>query len=157
MATLNWIITCGCGNPIVYNCNTCGEKLCSNCKETHVQNSDTRHHSVVEYTKKLMPGYISNPICHDHDGQECIYWCQPCGKVACVGCVTSSHIGHRFVKLETVLEEKRTSLQKELENLESNDLKEWQGLMTEAGKTTTDFLGKNLKKEPKIFIRYWMR
>ena len=34
-----------------------------------------------------------------------------------------------------------TSLQKELENLESNDLKEWQGLISGAKKLKTDFLG----------------
>ena len=52
MATCNWIITCKCGNPTEYNCNTCGENLCSDCKETHLQNDDTRHHSVVQYDKK---------------------------------------------------------------------------------------------------------
>ena len=141
MATFNWLVTCRCENPVEYTCNTCGEKLCSSCKQTHLQNHATRHHSVVEYANKLMPGSLSSPPCHDHDEKECICWCQTCGKAVCVDCVTSLHNGHKFSKLETVLQEKRTSLQKELENLESNSLKKWQDLMTEAGKFTSDFLG----------------
>ena len=149
MATFNWLITCGCENPIEYYCNTCGEKLCSNCKKTHLQNNDTRHHSVVEYAKKLMPSNISIPPCPDHEGKDYIYWCQTCGKPVCMDCVPSSHNGHIFVKLETVLQEKRARLQEELGNLESNDLKKWKNLLEEATKTTSDFLDKvdRLEKE----------
>ena len=153
MATLNWLVTCRCENPVEYVCNTCGEKLCSNCKQTHLQNLATKHHSVVEYAKKLMPGSLSSPPCHDHDGKECICWCQTCSKAACVDCVTSIHNGHKFAKLETVLQEKRTSLQKELENLESNVIKEWQDLMTEAGQFTSDFLGQVNGIEKELEVR----
>ena len=131
------LVTCGCNNPTEYHCNTCGENLCGGCKETHLQNN--RHHSITEYTKKLMPGSLSNPSCHEHDGKECVCWCQTCGKAACMDCVTKSHRGHEFTELETVLQEKRTSMQKELNNLESNKLKEWQDLMIEARKMTADF------------------
>ena len=140
MATFNWLITCGCNNPIEYHCNTCGENLCSNCKQTHLQNHDTRHHSVVEYTKRLTPGSLSSLLCHEHNGKECVCWCQTCGKAACIDCVTKSHRGHEFTELETVLHEKRVSLQKELNNLESNVLKEWQCLMIEAEEVTSNFL-----------------
>ena len=131
---------CGCGNPTEFNCNTCGGKLCANCKAAHLQNNDTKHHSITEYAKKLMPGTLTNPPCHDHNGKECVCWCQTCGKAACMDCITKSHRGHEFVELENVLQEKRTSLQKELNYLESNKLKEWQGLLTEAKKATSDFL-----------------
>ena len=141
MATFNWIITCGCNNPTKYHCNTCGENLCSTCKQTHLQNTNTKHHSVVEYTKRLTPGSLSSLLCHDHDGKECICWCQTCEKAACIDCVTKSHRGHQFTELETVLQERRVSLQEELKYLESNDLKEWRGLMIEARKATSDFLG----------------
>ena len=105
-----------------------------------MENNITRHHSITEYAKKLMPGSVSSPSCHEHDGKECILWCQTCGKAVCVDCVTTSHHGHRFTKIETVLREKRESLQKELKNLESKDLKEWQDLLKEAQKVTSDFL-----------------
>ena len=141
MATYNWLVTCGCGSPTEYSCNTCGEKLCANCKQTHQQNDDTKHHSITEYAKKLMPGSLSSPSCHEHNGKECICWCQTCGTAACIDCVTTSHHDHRFTKLETVLQDKRECLQKELDNLESNELKEWQDLMKEATKVTSDFLG----------------
>ena len=155
MAT--WLVTCGCGNPTEYNCNTCGEKLCTKCKEAHLQNNDTKHHSIIEYGKKLMPGSLSSPPCNDHNGKECVCWCQTCGKAACMDCVTKSHQDHRFTDLETVLQEKRTSLQKELNNLESNKLKEWQGLLMEAKNVTSDFLDrvngidKELDKRAKEF------
>ena len=148
MATFNWIITCGCTNPTEYHCNTCGENLCSSCKQTHLQNYDTRHHSVVEYTKRLTPGSLSILLCHEHNGKECVCWCQTCVKAACIGCVTKSHRGHEFAELETVLQQKRTSMQKELNNLESNVLNEWQNLMNEAKKVTSNFLDRvNLIEE----------
>ena len=106
-----------------------------------------------------MPGSLSNPLCLDHDSKECVCWCQTCSKAECLDCVTSSHIGHRFVKLETVLQEKRASLQKELESLESTDLKKWKHLTTEARKATTDFLEqvngieKELEDEAETFHR----
>ena len=156
MATYNWLITCGCGSPIEYNCNTCGEKLCANCKEAHLQNSNNKHHSTTEYAKKLMPGNLSSPSCHDHNGEECICWCQTCGKAACIDCVTTSHQGHEFTKLEIILQEKRAGLQKDLKNLECV-LKEWQDLMTEAGEVTSYFLSrvnrieKELDKRAKEF------
>ena len=98
------------------------------------------HHAVVEYGKKLLPGNISSPLCNDHDGKDCIYWCQTCWKATCIDCVISLHNGHSFTKLETALQEKRTSLQNELENLESNILKEWKDLLVQAKQATADFL-----------------
>ena len=143
------LVTCGCGSPTEYNCNTCGAKLCANCKQEHLENNDTRHHSITEYAKKLMPGNLSPPPCHEHNGKECVCWCQTCGKAACMDCITKSHRGHDFTELETVLQERRTSLQQELKNLESNKLKEWQDLMIKAKKMTSDFSGQvdDIEKE----------
>ena len=87
-----------------------------------------------------MPGDISSPLCCDHKHLECIYWCKPCKKSVCTECTISSHSGHRFTTLEAILHEKRASLQQELENLELNSLKGWQGLLLEARRVTTDFL-----------------
>ena len=56
-------------------------------------------------------------------------------------CVTKSHRGHKFTKLETILKEKRANLQQELKNLESNKLKEWQDLMIKAKNMTSEFSG----------------
>ena len=150
MATFTWLVTCACGSPTEYTCNTCGAKLCVNCKQEHEQNNDTRHHSITEYAKKLMPGSLSPPSCHEHNGKECVCWCQTCGKAACIDCVTTSHHDHRFTKLETVLQDKRTRLQKELENLESNILKGWQDLMEGSQNLTSDFLGQVDEIEQKL-------
>ena len=141
MATPNWLVTCVCGSPTEYTCNTCGENLCGSCKDMHIQNNDTGHHSITEYANKLMPGSLSPPPCHEHNQKECVCWCKTCSKAACIDCVTKSHRGHEFTELETVLQEKRTSLQQELNNLESNVLKERQGLLKEARKATSNFLG----------------
>ena len=135
------LVTCACGSPAEYNCNSCGAKLCGNCKKAHLENNDTMHHSITEYAKKLMPGSLSPPTCHDHNGKECVCWCQTCGKAACMDCVTKSHRGHEFAELETILQDKRAALQQELKNLESNKLKEWQDLMIKAKKMTSDFSG----------------
>ena len=106
----------------------------------HVQNANTKQHSVVEYAKKSMPGNASSPLCPLHDGKDCLYWCQTCGNAVCVDCKSSLHNGHEFINLAIVLLERRENLQKELQSLESNDLKEWEDLIVEAKKATTDFL-----------------
>ena len=144
------LVTCGCGSPTEYNCNTCGAKLCANCKQAHLENNDTRHHSITEYANKLMPGSLSPPPCHEHNGKECVCFCQTCGKAACIDCVIKSHRGHEFAELETILQDKRATLQKELKNLESIKLKEWQDLMEEAKKMTSDFLGQVDSIEKKL-------
>ena len=140
MATYNWIITCGCENPAIYTCNTCGLKLCASCKKIHLENNDTRHHSIVDYANILTPGCLSSLFCHAHDEKECICWCQTCKKASCIDCVTTTHHGHAFTKLENILQDKRTTMQNELENLDLNVKREWQDLLTEARKATSDFL-----------------
>ena len=55
-------------------------------------------------------------------------------------CVTSTHSVHKMVKLETFLKEKTAMLQRELANLESNELKEWKDLAVEAKQVTADYL-----------------
>ena len=133
------MITCDCGSPLEYVCNTCGESLCATCKETHLQNKNTRHHSMTKYAKKPVPGSLSSPPCHDHDGKQCVYWCKTCDRAACVDCVIKSHFGHEFNELENVLQEKRISLQKELLYLESN-IPKWKYQLIKARKVTSDFL-----------------
>ena len=142
--TYNWIIRCRCDNPSdsLYHCNTCGEKLCSNCKEAHIESNDRRNHSVVEYVNKLSPDHVGSLLCHDHKDKDCIYWCQTCAKAACIDCVTSLHLGHMFAKLETIIQEKRNGLQDRLHKLESTSRREWEGLMEEAKQATAEFLDK---------------
>ena len=150
MATFNWIITCDCGNPSEHHCSTCGKNLCNTCKQTHLQNNDTRRHSVVEYTEKLTPGNLLSLLCHNHDENECVYWCQICDKAACIDCVTDSHRGHEFTKLNTIFRERRASLQKELDNLENKTLKGWKELMAEATNKTSEFLDRVNVMDQKI-------
>ena len=164
MATYNWISTCRCGNPVEYHCSTCGDKLCTDCKETHLQSNSTKHHSVMDYSKKLMPDEALSLLCPDHGSKECVYWCQRCDTAACMDCVISSHHGHSFTKLENILQEKRANLQRELKNLESNPLQEWQNLLEEARQTTADFLNhvdgveRELEERAtKYFTKKWRR
>ena len=157
MTTYNWIVTCKCDKPVEYCCNTCGEKLCSNCKKRHLQSIDFRHHSVVEYTHRLSQSCMSSSLCPDHEGRECIYWCQQCQKVACIECVISSHHGHMFTKLETKLLEKKCTMQNQLDYLESNPLKDWESLLSQAKLMTADFLDninnveRNMESRAKYF------
>ena len=97
-----------------------------------------------------MPGSLSPPPCLEHNRKECVCWCQTCGKAACMDCVTKSHRGHEFTELETILQDKRATLQQELKNLESNKLKEWQDLMMKAKKMTSDFSGQVDEIEKRI-------
>ena len=138
----NKAVTCLCGNLATHHCNTCGDTLCSNCKITHQKSKATGHHSVVPYGERLRPDHVSSLFCQDHKGTECTYWCEKCVKAACIDCVTSTHNGHRMIKLEAILKDKRTMLQRELANLESGVLKEWKGLLVDAKQVTADYLDK---------------
>ena len=140
MATYNWIITCDCCNPAEHYCNTCRENLCSNCKKLHLENKNTKQHAVVLYLNKSLPGKAPVPHCHDHAGKDYIYWCKTCNTAACMDCVTSSHDGHRFTKLEDNLQDRRAILQEQLKNLESNSLRAWQDLLVHAKGITSEYM-----------------
>ena len=128
---------CPCGNPVEHTCITCGDSLCSNCKDAHLQRNDARNHSVVKYVNKP-PGLVRFKICLDHEDNECTYWCQTCAKEVCAKCVLVFHYGHECDEFKNILQEKRRILKTELENLERT-LKEWQQLMVDAKKATTNF------------------
>ena len=153
----NKAITCLCDNPAEYHCNTCGDTLCSKCKAIHQKSKATSHHSIVLYGERLRPEHLSSLSCPDHNGKECVHWCEKCGKAACMDCVTSTHYGHKMKKLEVILKEKTTMLQRELAGLENNKLKEWKDLAAEAKQITADYLnqvngvGKELDTQAKKF------
>ena len=122
----NQAVTCLCGNSATHHCNTCGDTLCSNCKISHQKSKATSHHSVVPYGERVGPDHLSSLLCSEHNDKECLYWCEKCKRPGCIECVTTIHQSHKLIKLEDMLKEKRTMLQKELANLESGILKEWE-------------------------------
>ena len=134
-------VTCLCDNPAEYHCNTCGNTLCTKCKASHQKSKHTGHHSVVPYGERLRPEHFSSMSCPNHKGTKYTHWCQKCGKAACFDCITTTHNGHKMIKLETFIKEKTTLLQSDLANLESNELKQWEALMEEAKKTTANYIG----------------
>ena len=138
--TFHMAITCLCDNKVEYYCNTCGDSLCSKCKAIHLKSKAASDHSVVPYGEKLRPDHVSALFCSEHPGKECKHWCEKCGIAACMDCVTSFHHGHEMMKLEVIIQEKTALLQKELANLESNVLKEWEDLKKEAKQMTTNFI-----------------
>ena len=152
MATVNTIITCRCDNPVEHYCKTCRENLCSNCKTKHLQSETTNDHSVVEYADKLLPGNAPDPLCNDHNEQECIYWCDTCGNAACVDCPTSTHRGHTLSKLYTILKEKKHAIQIHLKELETN-AKERRDLIEESRQKTNDYLDQMRGMEKKMIDR----
>ena len=155
--TYNKPVTCLCDNPAEYHCNTCGDTLCSNCKTIHEKSKGTHGHSVVPYGEKLRPEHLSSLSCPDHKGKDCTFWCEKCGKATCMDCVTSTHSAHKMIKLETVLIEKTSMLQKELADLESNELRRWKDLEAEAKQVRADYIqkvngvDKQLDKQAKEF------
>ena len=153
MATFNWIIMCSCGQPVEHNCNTCGEKLCTNCKVTHLQNRASKHHSVVAYDEKLTPGQVASLHCSEHGDRECTYWCEKCVQPSCSDCVTSTHKGHDLTKLGNILKDKQKMIQEELSSLESGDLKEWECAMSEARGATSDYIEQVNDTENDLDIR----
>ena len=152
----NKAVICLCDNPVEYHRITCGDTLCSKCKAIHQKSKATSHHSIVPYGERLSPE-LSSLSCQYHQCQECNFWCEKCSKAICIDCVTTTHQGHILIKLDAILKDKTTILQKELANLESNELKEWETLMAEAKQMTTNYLdqvkgvGKELDARAKEF------
>ena len=52
---------CLCENPAKYCCNTCGDKLCSNCRKSYTRNRLTSHHAVVPYGDDIVYDNFSDP------------------------------------------------------------------------------------------------
>ena len=139
----NKAVTCLCDNLAEYHCNTCGDTLCSKCKAIHQKSKGTGHHSIVPYGVRLRPEHlVSSLSCPDHKGKDCTFWCEKCSTAICMDCVTTTHQGHILITLEAILKEKTAMQQRELANLESNELKEWEVLMAEAKQMTADYLDK---------------
>ena len=108
------------------------------------------NHSVVEYTDRVMPDHVPSQNCQTHKGMKYIYWCENCQQTACFDCVTSLHRGHTFAKLDVILKEQRSILQSQLEQMESSTLKEWQFLLIEVQKATSEFLSRANEVEKKL-------
>ncbi|KAK3098383.1 hypothetical protein FSP39_018984 [Pinctada imbricata] len=114
-ALYQWTVPCIiCEDPVEFHCNTCGDALCSRCKDNHLKSNATKLHDIVPYSQRSIPVKNTNE-CEKHHGQTFNAWCKTCNEPVCTECMLSAaHNRHNFGKLEEKIMEKRKELQREL-------------------------------------------
>ena len=125
---------------VKYHCNTCGDALCTTCKEYHLRSKGSRHHQIVPYAQKLNPKYLIGLSCHNHPNNAPEFWCETCGVPICVSCITDKHKGHQICNITTMLSEKRDKMVEEMKNLRDNTVVEWETVLKQAQEIIAGYL-----------------
>ncbi len=100
----------------VARCQECGERMCQSCTRAHRRMKATSSHQVVNIDKEgegsvndNQPGGRMVALCPDHRVPVTLY-CMSCEVPACVRCMVSQHNGHKTKDVDTVAEQKRSTL-----------------------------------------------
>ncbi|KAK3098947.1 hypothetical protein FSP39_024559 [Pinctada imbricata] len=115
-ALYQWSVPCIiCEDPVEFHCNTCGDVLCSRCKDNHLKSNATKLHDIVPYSQRSIPVKNTNE-CEKHHGQIFNAWCKTCNEPVCTECMLSAaHNRHNFGKLEEKIMKKRKELQRDFD------------------------------------------
>ena len=123
-----------------YHCNTCGDALCSTCKQYHLKSKGTRHHDIVEYAQKLNQSHLAGLVCHTHNTDAPEYWCDTCSAPICGPCITKEHKGHDISQITAILSEKRDAMVEEMKTIRDSTVADRERALEAAKKITTDYV-----------------
>ena len=123
-----------------YHCNSCGDALCSTCKQYHLKSKGTRHHDIVEYAQKLNQAHMAGLVCHTHNTDTPEYWCDTCSAPICGPCITKEHKGHDISQITTILSQKRDAMVEEMKNIRDSTVADRERALEAAKKITTDYI-----------------
>ncbi|XP_062616387.1 tripartite motif-containing protein 2-like [Saccostrea cucullata] len=112
------------------HCDTCLVKLCTFCVGKHIISDESKDHKVVKFqSRKSTPLY---PKCTSHCKEQCEMYCNPCDIPVCTSCVASDkHLGHKFLKILHVLNERRKKIMNDAAELNETIYPTYQDIASE--------------------------
>lgn len=116
-----------CKNPsFTMFCDICHIELCKVCVGEHLSD-ESKAHKVVQFRNRG-----STPKCPKHSTKICELHCEECNIPICATCVScGEHEQHKKVDLIKTFENKKTLLQRDLQELEESIFPEYQEIASD--------------------------
>lgn len=116
-----------CENPsFTMFCDICHIELCKVCVGEHLSD-ESKAHKVVQFRNRG-----STPKCPKHSTRICELHCEECNIPICATCVScDEHEQHKKVDLIKTFENKKTLLQRDLQELEESIFPEYQEIASD--------------------------
>ncbi|XP_062574618.1 uncharacterized protein LOC134236450 [Saccostrea cucullata] len=91
------------------HCDTCLVNLCMACVGDHMMPDQFKKHEIVPFQlRKSTPLY---PRCTTHSKERCEMYCYQCDISVCNTCIASDHhLGHKFITILQILDEKKNKI-----------------------------------------------
>ena len=124
------LIRCGlCETPVPpLHCDVCHINLCKACVGEHLSD-ESKDHKVVPFSKR--GSTINYPKCQKHSPKICEIHCKQCIIPICASCVLSGdHDQHEKVDILKTLTEKKTLIEKDLQELKKSTYPRYQEAAT---------------------------
>lgn len=107
-------------------CDICHIELCKACVGEHLSD-ESKAHKVVQFRNRG-----STPKCPKHSTKICELHCEECNIPICATCVScGEHEQHKKVDLIKTFENKKTLLQRDLQELEESIFPEYQEIASD--------------------------
>lgn len=121
------IIRCAlCEQAGDYHCKPCQSNLCCECISNHLSDKTNKHEVVELVSQQKHYNSADMPECFSHESYICDVFCKDCNIPICIKCLTRDHRQHNFISLEDFLDERKTEILHEIQEIESRVLPEFQ-------------------------------
>ncbi|XP_062580298.1 tripartite motif-containing protein 55-like [Saccostrea cucullata] len=119
---------CKTGEALM-GCDTCLVNLCKACVGEHMMSGISKQHKIVRFAVRKSPLY---PFCASHIKKRYEMYCNECDDPACNACLrTDQHLGHEFLQISHVLDEKKKKIIKEQTELKETIYPKYQNIASD--------------------------